>query len=77
MTDFENVIQIRGVAAGARFGKRHITDASRRFAEVFAGNFGVTLPADTVVFRKPVELGIVDGLLADQEHGWFADDVDV
>ncbi len=44
---------------------------------MFAGNLGISLPADAVVAEKAVDFGVVDGLSAHHVNGRFADDLDI
>ena len=77
VADFENVVQVRLVAAGPRSGERHVTDAPRHLDQLLAGDFGVGLPADAVVGEEAIELGSVHGLPADQVNGRLAEDANV
>ena len=52
MPDFEDMAEVRLVAAGPRLGERHIADASGGLDQMFAGDFGVGLPGDAMIGKK-------------------------
>ena len=77
MADFENVVEVRLVAAGARPGEAHVTNASGHLHQLLAGHFRVGLPADAVIGEEAIQLGGVHHLPADEIDGRLAEDANV
>ncbi len=77
MSHLQNMVQVGLVAAGARLGKTHVTDTSRHFHQMFAGYFGVGLPANPMIGEKAIDNGGIDILTTDQVNAGFAEDADI
>ena len=77
VTHFQDMFEIGLVAARTRLGERHVTDAPCRFRQAFRGNLRVRFPRDAVVLEKPIQLGIIHDLPAEQINGRLADDANV
>src|SRR5205085_2605402 len=69
MPDLENVIKIRLVAAGPRSRKAHVTKSPCNFRQVLPRDFGISLPADTMIREKPINFLFLNHLPSYQVHG--------
>src|SRR5579871_2108244 len=77
VTDLQNVLQIRFVAAGTGFREAHITDAPRHFDQMLASDFGIRLPADAVIREIAIDNRIIDDLATDQINSRLTDNADI
>src|SRR5262249_6823762 len=77
VSDFEDMVQIRLVAAGAWASVRKIAEAPGDFREIFPCYLRVRLPADAVIGEKTIHHGAIDGLTTNQIDGRFMEDADV
>ena len=77
VADFEDVAEVRLVAAGPRLGERHVADSAGDLGQLLGRDLGVGLPADAMVGQEPVDDRVIHDLLADQVDGRLADDADV
>src|SRR5262249_23761627 len=74
VTDLEQVPDIGLVAAGARPGKRHVTNPARDFNQFFGGNLRIGLPGNAVVGQETIQLGVIDRLATKQIDRGLAKD---
>src|SRR5579884_766886 len=77
MADFEDVVQVRFVAAGARASEAHVTETSSDFHQVLAGNLRIGLPGHPVVRQEAVHRFGVNDLSSNQVDGGLTQNTNV
>src|SRR5579875_3075169 len=77
VSDFQNMVQVGFIAAGARPGETHVTDAPRHFDQMFAGAVRIGLPTDAMIREKALDNLGIDDLAANQIDTRLTDDTDI
>src|SRR5437879_1042342 len=73
MSNLKDVVQVSRIAAGPRPSERHIANTPSYFRQMLACLFRVGLPADAMILQKAFQLGIVNGLAAQQVDSRLAE----
>src|SRR5579884_1918513 len=77
VSNLKDVVQIRLVSARPRLGEAHVAETPRHLSQVFAGDFGVRLPAYSMIGEEAIHDCAVNCLATDEIDGRFVDDADI
>lgn len=75
MPDFEDVLQVRFIAARPWFRKAHVADTTSHFAQFFTSDLTIRRPGrDVVIGQKAIQFCRRDRLPANKVNGGIAQD---